>query len=700
MSDYTPSSYTYLYCFGFSTDSTFSLDELDDNPDNELLELQKLIEGSRDADAPAPETELEALERRAMEAMHNVYQMLEEAESKGYANATTTDTNTKVSSAYRAQPGIRGKVRAKGKKAKSPSPDFVDFSSDSIESNCDAEDDDDFDPEVGQPGFNKGNDEESVEYESGTSDDSEGDNDSDGEEEEEEVSKSRKKSKYNLSKYKIRPREKLEKLEKGDLVHRLQDLLNFINRNQDALKSKQLLSCVLRMEDYLYEAKKKTGAVITAQERRDAEDSNGPDPSIKKKTEKVGLRQLRHISPPRAREDKERRVLEQTTPGFFSKLWAWNWSAAKEQGPSGPLSDDTRNFALGTNWTEDDFRRETAGRHPYIDPEVRMSLITTRKMIEQEYEDNQKYIKGLHYHPDDLNLIAIPTLPSNPGGMKPSHAGPQPPEYYFQYCKNLFASIAEWIKKHIVPTDGAAIRFNSKTLLPSISNAVGKLDYFKASDFTVASSDPKTIAERKIKRQIFFQYIFYMVLNESIWKNWIYGYDEDTIAMVLEEAGLTYGQKNTHEGHHARGKWFIENVRRQETTMNQRILNHQIHVATTLRQIFVPLLKPSATDGDVRRMPVVAERELHMIVGDAQALQLMFQSEYSVHMIQFDEPGSVFEEAWMVNAADPGYMKKVGEQVVPGRSTRLSSRDRIALAFQPAVFIETEAEILERVVVI
>ncbi|EPS44892.1 hypothetical protein H072_1116 [Dactylellina haptotyla CBS 200.50] len=526
----------------------------------------------------------------------------------------------------------------------------------------------------------------------------------------------RARSKYNISKYRIKPREKLEILHKEQLLSRLRNLLSFVDRNQGNLKSKQLVNCVIQLEDYLYEAKKISGAGISEAERRGAEDfsneeNNNPVARVALQSRTVTKTEIKTKSKRKSKYYKApsnwrypgHKLGSRPKPSMLNPLSWW-----KKFSPSGdkafePLGDDTRDFTVREYWTPQDLERETTGRLPFIDPEVKAALEKIKDQTEKEYQESIEYLKDVYYHPDDLKLLTIETLPSNPGGLKPTHPGPMDPYYYSEYARNLFASITTWVSKYLVPIDDSPVNINSPYVLPSIKNAVRRLEYFEEKDFTVKKNPKATVEEkgdRWAKRQMFFQYIFYMVLNENIWKHWLYGLSEETEKMVLENAGLSRSQKNTADGHFARGKWFVENIRRKETNMTKRIIDHQVQMATTLRQIFVPLFKAENAKGKSRgrRMPVSAERELQVIIGDAQALQLMFQSEYIVHMVQFDEPESPFEEAWMINGADGETMNRFNEDPVPGRAEPLTWRDNIALAFQPAVFIDTEAALMERIV--
>ncbi|KAK6363743.1 hypothetical protein TWF730_001161 [Orbilia blumenaviensis] len=390
-----------------------------------------------------------------------------------------------------------------------------------------------------------------------------------------------------------------------------------------------------------------------------------------------------------------------TKPGLLK--WA-----AKYFGPSGenpefvPPSDVTRDFTIKKEWTRADLQAETLGRHPYIDPEVKLVLLELKEDAQKAYEENEDYIWGCEYHPDDLQGITISTLPSN-GKYKPAHRGPEDAIYYYGYTFRLFSSINTWIERYIVPTDKkTSININGRSVLPAIKRVFRALDYFNESDFVIPAGEKslkKRNARRKMKRQMFFQYVFYHVLYENIWSQWLYGLRKDVEYHVLESAGLKKEQRNTKEGHFARGRWFTDNVRRKPTSMAQQVLEHQAQIATTLRQIFVPLLNAGSREpGSKRRMVQNAEKELYMIISDAQALQFMFQSEVDVHMIAYDRPGTRFEASWMINAASAAAMKPLGLKPVPGKR-ELSKWDRIDFAFQPALFIGEGTEIYEQVVV-
>ncbi|KAF3930457.1 hypothetical protein ABW20_dc0107483 [Dactylellina cionopaga] len=492
-------------------------------------------------------------------------------------------------------------------------------------------------------------------------------------------------------------------------------LCEFIENNVDRTETKQILNCVLRLEDYLYEAKKRFGFAISKIEKLNAEDLSDDDsaPELVDTSRGSGLRATRTKSKNKSEmssmigtityDHQGKRVLPSLTKikNLVKKYFA---ISSKESFELPGDNCDTRDFTIRGKWTAEDLQRETTGKLPFIDPEVRMALELMKSKTEKENEDNLTYTKDIYYHPDDLAMISIETLPSNPGNgpEKPAHTGPRQCEEYCTYTRNLFTSIYTWIEKYIVPAGDSSININDPSLLPSIRNTVRKLEYFNESDFINpedVNATPASAAERKIKRQIFFQYIFYAILNENIWKHWLYGLNKHVETQVLESTGLTRSQKNTAPGHTARGQWFTENIRRKETNMNIKVIDHQVQIATTLRQIFVPLLKfkDPGLGLDDRKMPPSAEMELQMIVGDAQALQLMFQSEYKVHMIQFDEPGTPFEKEWMVNGADEETMKYFRTQPAPGRGGILKQGDIIALSFQPALFVENETVVWERV---
>ncbi|KAK6531461.1 hypothetical protein TWF281_008265 [Arthrobotrys megalospora] len=386
--------------------------------------------------------------------------------------------------------------------------------------------------------------------------------------------------------------------------------------------------------------------------------------------------------------------------------WARNFLQPSGKMPTFiPPPESSRDFTVKEEWTPQEFQAETSGRHPFIDPEVKMVLLLLKQEAEEAYEENGVCIWGCEYHPDDLEDITIDTLPSN-GEYKPAHRGPEDTMYYHEFTSRLFASINTWIEKYIIPTGKeTSIDIKSRQVLPAIKQTLRKLDYFEDSDFMIPAgekSTKKTNAERKTKRQMFFQYIFYQVLYHNIWSHWLYGLRRDIEDHVLKLADLKRGEMNTKEGHFARGRWFTDNIRRKPTNMAQLILEHQAQIATTLRQIFVPLLNPKSAGADAskRRMPLSAEKELYMIISDAQALQLMFQSEVGVHMIVFDEPGSSFEKPWMINAASAAAMEPLNREPVPGKNGELDKRDKISLAFQPALFIDEETDIYEHIVVV
>ncbi|KAK6515576.1 hypothetical protein TWF506_007906 [Arthrobotrys conoides] len=389
--------------------------------------------------------------------------------------------------------------------------------------------------------------------------------------------------------------------------------------------------------------------------------------------------------------------------GFFG--WA-----AKFFQPSGktagfiPPAEESRDYTIKDKWTEKDLETATGGRHPFIDPEITLILQGVHGDAHETYENNERYIWGCEYLEADLEDITIETLPSN-GKQKPGHKSPEDASYYCKFTTRLFSSINTWIEKYIIPTrKTASIKIDSFTVLPVIQQTLRKFDYFEESDFITPAGEKslkKRNLRRRIKRQMFFQYLFYQVLYENIWSKWLYGLDDYLEAHVLNIAGLDETQKQTKQGHFARGRWFTDNIRRKPTGMTQTVLDHQAHIATTLRQLFVPLLNsnnagPGPTN---RRMCTSAEKELLLIISDAQALQLMFQSEVTFHQIIFDWPGARFDKQWMVNAANSTDMERLGGQPVPGKTSGLTSEDKIDFVFQPGLYIEEAAEIYEYIVV-
>ncbi|KAF3261785.1 hypothetical protein TWF192_008243 [Orbilia oligospora] len=393
----------------------------------------------------------------------------------------------------------------------------------------------------------------------------------------------------------------------------------------------------------------------------------------------------------------------ETKRGFFG------WAARFFQ-PSGknggfiPPPEESRDYSIKESWTGEDLQTETGGRHPFIDPEILLVLQDVNDNAQETYENSERYIWGCEYLEADLEDITIETLPSN-GKQKPGHKGPQDASYYYGFTSRLFSSINTWIEKYIIPArKTASININSPSVLPAIKQSLRKFDYFEESDFITPEGE-KSLKNRninrRIKRQMFFQYIFYQVLYENIWSKWLYGLSDYTEAHVLNIAGLDETQKNTKQGHFARGRWFTDNIRRKPTNMTQKILDNQAHIATTLRQLFVPLLNinNSSSGPNNRRMCISAEKELLLIISDAQALQLMFQSETRFHQIMFDWPGSRFDSRWMVNAANATDMEPLGKQPVPGKTGNLTSEDKIDFVFQPGLFISETVEIYEHIVV-
>ncbi|KAK6356494.1 hypothetical protein TWF718_000853 [Orbilia javanica] len=369
-----------------------------------------------------------------------------------------------------------------------------------------------------------------------------------------------------------------------------------------------------------------------------------------------------------------------------------------------PPSEDTRDFTIKDDWTEKDLQAETVGRHPFIDPEVKIVLRSINDAAREACRNNERYIWGCEYLESDLKNITIGTLPSN-GKVKPAHNGPEGPAYYHKFTSRLFSSINTWVERYILPTRRtASIKINSPAVLPAIKQTLRKFDYFEESDFIVPKGEKSLKSrneKRKIKRQMFFQYLFYQVLYENIWSRWLYGMNKDMEAHVLELAGLEETEKHTKKGHLARGRWFTDNIRRKPTHMAQRILDLQAHLATTLRQLFVPLLN-SNNEGpkpDKRRMCISAEKELMMIISDAQALQIMFQSEITVNRIIFGWPGQSFDKRLMINAASNTEMRRLGYEPVPGKDRGLTKEDKVDFVFQPGLFIDEATEIYEHIVV-
>ncbi|RVD84384.1 uncharacterized protein DFL_006136 [Arthrobotrys flagrans] len=351
-----------------------------------------------------------------------------------------------------------------------------------------------------------------------------------------------------------------------------------------------------------------------------------------------------------------------------------------------------------------DLQAETGGRHPFVDPEIKLVLQDVNDEAQEAYENNERYIWGCEYLEADLKDITIETLPSN-GKQKPGHKGPEDATYYRSFTSRLFASINTWVKRYIIPArKTTSIKINSPSALPAIKQTLRKFDYFEESDFITPEGEKsmkKRNEKRRMKRQMFFQYLFYQVLYENIWSKWLYGLSEHAEARVLKLAGLDETQKNTKQGHFARGRWFTDNVRRKPTNMTEIVLDHQAHIATTLRQLFVPLLNSNSagTSPAKRRMSTSAEKELLMIISDAQALQLMFQSEFTVHKIVFDWPGTRFDKRWMVNGANAADVERSGRKPVPGKENGLVRGDTVDFVFQPGLFIGEATEIYEHIVV-
>ncbi|EGX53631.1 hypothetical protein AOL_s00006g89 [Orbilia oligospora ATCC 24927] len=401
--------------------------------------------------------------------------------------------------------------------------------------------------------------------------------------------------------------------------------------------------------------------------------------------------------------DSDGKPPTETKRGFFG--WAAKFfQPSGENGGFIPPPEESRDYSIKESWTGKDLQTETGGRHPFIDPEILLVLQDVNDDAQETYENNERYIWGCEYLEADLEDITIETLPSN-GKQKPGHKGPQDASYYYGFTSRLFSSINTWVEKYIIPArKTASININSPSVLPAIKQSLRKFDYFEESDFITPEGErslKNRNIKRRIKRQMFFQYIFYQVLYENIWSRWLYGLSDYTEAHVLKIAGLDETQKNTKQGHFARGRWFTDNIRRKPTNMTQTILDNQAHIATTLRQLFVPLLNinNSSSGPSNRRMCISAEKELLLIISDAQALQLMFQSEARFHQIMFDWPGSRFDGRWMVNAANAVDMEPLGQQPVPGKTGNLTSEDKIDFVFQPGLFISEAVEIYEQIVV-
>ncbi|KAF3932336.1 hypothetical protein ABW19_dt0210271 [Dactylella cylindrospora] len=388
---------------------------------------------------------------------------------------------------------------------------------------------------------------------------------------------------------------------------------------------------------------------------------------------------------PRAMYDRLRKIATKRAPD------------AEPQDPAVSEED------LIAKWIERQLDVEMDGKVPFIDPEVKIALELIKAYTEQEIEENWKYMKDVHYHPDDLKLITIDSLPCN-GFEKPSHDGPQSPTYYWTYTSRLRASIRTWIEKYILPADHKQINLSHPEVLEFLSTTVNNLNkYFDPEDFMpeqlpVGTKVPRDVWKRRRgKRLAFFLYLFHRFLNEHIWSHWLYGFDEEVEQKVMKWAQLDWTTRNTDAGHRARGSWFVENVRRKETNMNRKMLDHQVFMAGQLRSIFAPLmkLKNPHSKANLYTLEGSAEREMHMILSDAQALQLMFQSEYCYHKIHFDPPQvTLFKPEWMWNVSDVGEGE---EWQIPGGPGPESGNKFISFAFEPALVIDGETEIFENV---
>ncbi|EWC48458.1 hypothetical protein DRE_02227 [Drechslerella stenobrocha 248] len=643
-----------------------------------------------------PETDLRALEARAMDAMANVFRMQSEAEYRERQEAIRQTAKARATALQSDNKPRKRKAKRQAELLDDPSSSELDPDSDFDPEEHPQENDSDYDSDY----------DEANESESPSSDDSI------------LPPSKRTKTRYRISKYTAKPRTELEALDKCGLIDRLSELQGFVDGNKSKISRRQLLNTVLQLEDHLHQVKN------SVEDKVDTEDSSDTaSPYLPRDGADSGA--LRGVvglyaksdkdaptEPAPARPNVQKPIGNNIFKGIIQRFFPTK-TPQKDSPHTSPIAkdfelppDETRNFTL-KKWTMEDYQRETNGRLPFIDPEAKRALQYTKTKSKEDYEKFLKYAKGEEWNPDDLALLTIDTLPCNGRKAKPTHGGPQSAAYYQRYTNNLFASIAKWVQKYLVPDDDTvAININDPEVIDSVRGAVRKLDYFLIQDFIPKLSPEGKPLElpsepSRFKRQVFFQYIFYSILNDTIWRNWLYGFDDSVTDAVLKQGGLTRRDKNTEIGHQVRGRWFVDNIRRKPTNMNARSLNDRVNITTTLRQTFVPLLKfkdRTRRAGD-RRMPTSAERELSLIVADAQALQFMFQSEYMVHLMIFDEPDTPFNDQWMINAADRGAMREIDAAPVPGRPGKMTSLDRIAVAYQPALFIDTETLIQERAVV-
>ncbi|KAK6335485.1 hypothetical protein TWF696_002259 [Orbilia brochopaga] len=669
-------------------------------------QLERIDEIDADAD-----NDFRALEARALEAMNAVYQLQMEADEHEKQAKESTIVGTSITA-------LQSSKRKKGKRVPGRYNSSSDQESDESESYQYGSGGSEFEPSDRDGCSSDGNsDSETDDNPSDRSDGSPSNHSDAADDTLVDSPSNTANKKYRISKFRLKPRAETESLGRSDLLDRFSELQKFVNGNKTKITKRQLRDCIIRLEDYLYEAKKESGADISPQEQIDAEDGALVH-SRHVPWEMVGM--LKNDKP------KESNRFSFYKPGngkegmlgnIYNRLFHPKITDSQNSSSSTIVqrpqtftlpSDDTRNFKL-KKWTQEDYQRETTGRLPFIDPEVKQALEAIRRTTHQEVEKNRKYATGTEYNPDDLALITISTLPSN-GPKKVTHTGPQTPEYYRNYATRLFASVETWVRKYLVPEDMAPIDIRAPDVSQSLRSAIGSLPYFHQRDFLPPPTANLKGEELKLrtescraKRQIYFQYMIYSILNEEIWCKWLYGLDDRVDDKVLELAKLDRSQKNTVPGHAARGKWYHENIRTQPTNTNINTVNHSVQLATTFRQMFVPLLrfKDTKRTASDRRMPTSAERELHMIISDAQALQYMFQSERGgVHIVQFDEPSTPFEAQWMVNAANREDMRRLKESAVPGRPGELTERDQIALAYRPALFIGTETLIWEKIVAV
>lgn len=135
--------------------------------------------------------------------------------------------------------------------------------------------------------------------------------------------------------------------------------------------------------------------------------------------------------------------------------------------------------------------------------------------------------------------------------------------------------------------------------------------------------------------------------------------------------------------------------------MTAKIIEHQIAIAGTLRKLLGHFSQYSTfahEDAAKKILCTTAERELNMIIADAQALQMMFQSEYSRHKIFVHVIGTRYSPENMVDCSDPALMKSIGRESIAANVNPLGDKPEVAMSIEPGLMIRDQIVMQEKVV--